>query len=307
MKLILGLIWTLIRHYQIRSTGVGISTKVAMMGWVHAQVPDADIKNFGTSWNNGIALSKLVNRLKPNAIPNVDQLKPANGLDNCRVAMEVAQSQLGVPMLISPEDMHNPSVDELSVMTYLSYFTKIGNSVLLMWVQSLVPDRNITNLSSDWADGINLAALLEAISPGLIPNWRQWDSVQAVENITRCMTLAEQVFGIKTALTPHQMANPNIDELSVSSYLACFMNARPVDTTRTIVAYGPGLKSASVGRGTYFHVDISRAGGKGHIQVWLCVCMCVACLMSCNGEMRLLHCYYHLAFCIYIASCSVHT
>ena len=273
-----------------------------MMGWVHAQVPDAEIKNFGTSWNNGIALSKLVNRLKPNAIPNVDQLKPANGLDNCRVAMEVAQSQLGVPMLISPEDMHNPSVDELSVMTYLSYFTKIGNSVLLMWVQSLVPDRNITNLSSDWADGINLAALLEAISPGLISNWRQWDSVQAVENITRCMTLAEQVFGIKTALTPHQMANPNIDELSVSSYLACFMNARPVDTTRTIVAYGPGLKSASVGRGTYFHVDISRAGGKGHIQVWLCVRLCVACLMSCNGEMRLLHCYYHLAFCIYIAS-----
>nr|WAW84871.1 filamin-like 1 [Halisarca dujardinii] len=266
-KLVLGLVWTIVRHYQLHSSDNGISTKAGMLGWVSAQIPDVIIKNFNRDWNNGIALCKLVERYKKGAIPNIAQLNPARGLENCRAAMMAAQEQLGIPLIINPEDLTNPNVDDLSVMTYLSYFIKIGNNVLLMWLQSLLPDRNITNLTSDWSDGISLAYLLNAISPGLISNLQEWDRHQAVENITRCMTLAEQVFSIKSAMSPSQMANPNIDELSVSSYLCFFMNCRPVDNTRSITAYGPGLRVASVGKGTHFLVDTTRSGGKGHVQV----------------------------------------
>jgi hypothetical protein len=29
---------------------------------------------------------------------------------------------MGIPQILSPEDMINPAIDELSVMTYISYF-----------------------------------------------------------------------------------------------------------------------------------------------------------------------------------------
>ena len=267
-KLIMGLIWTLIRCYQMKmKSGAGMSSSAAILSWVNAQIPDHKVGNFKKDWNDGIAVCHLVGRLRPGSIPNLENLKSSNGLENCKLGMKVAESQLGIPMIISPEDMNNPNVDDLSIMTYLSYFTKVGNKILLMWIQSLLPQQNITNLTTDWNSGINLAALLNAISPGLLPDWREWDPHHGIDNISKCMSVAEQVFGVKSTLKPVEMANPDSDELLIAGYLIAFMIARPVDTTRTITAYGPGLKHASVGKGTYFHVDISRAGGKGNIEV----------------------------------------
>ncbi len=38
--------------------------------------------------------------------------------------MQIAKDQLGIPMVLSPEDLCSPNLDELSCMTYLSYFMK---------------------------------------------------------------------------------------------------------------------------------------------------------------------------------------
>ena len=55
-KLILGMIWTLIRHYQIGSQ-TKIPPKKLMLAWINAVLhPYEEISNFSSDWNDGVAL-----------------------------------------------------------------------------------------------------------------------------------------------------------------------------------------------------------------------------------------------------------
>lgn len=42
--------------------------------------------------------------------------------------MEVAEKQFGIPLVLEPEYLASPHLDELSGMTYLSYFMKEEDS-----------------------------------------------------------------------------------------------------------------------------------------------------------------------------------
>lgn len=72
-----------------------------------------------------------------------------NGIDNCRKAMGIAQNELGIPAVLEPEYLASPWLDELSGMTYLSYFMKPGSPgfyATLRWVNSRLekPIKNFT-------------------------------------------------------------------------------------------------------------------------------------------------------------------
>ena len=56
LKLILGLMWILIRKYQIGSES-RLPPKKLMLSWVNAVLhPHFEVGNFSTDWNDGIAL-----------------------------------------------------------------------------------------------------------------------------------------------------------------------------------------------------------------------------------------------------------
>lgn len=40
------------------------------------------------------------------------------------------------------------------------------------WIQSKVPDLPITNFTTDWNDGKAVGALVDAVAPGLCPDWQ---------------------------------------------------------------------------------------------------------------------------------------
>lgn len=64
--------------------------------------------------------------------------------------MLIAKEELGIPMIISAEDLSNPSLDEKSALTYLSYFMKEhgpGYDLIIDWLQRLLPTRTISNLT----------------------------------------------------------------------------------------------------------------------------------------------------------------
>ena len=124
LKLILGLIWTLILRYQL---GIGAveheeappekgdktekpktikkkkqpsgSAKKLLLGWLRATLPDENIKNITTNWNDGVRLSGLVDNLKPGLIPNHSTLDPNNALQNTRNAMDLAEEHFGIPQV----------------------------------------------------------------------------------------------------------------------------------------------------------------------------------------------------------------
>lgn len=64
--------------------------------------------------------------------------------------MEIARSRFGVPMVLEPEYLASPFLDELSGMTYLSYFMKEnspGFKATLKWVNSQLKSKHISNFT----------------------------------------------------------------------------------------------------------------------------------------------------------------
>lgn len=129
--MILGLIWTLILKYQISMPylddedegGAKMTPKQALLAWVKSKMPESvPMDNFNKDWNDGRAVACLVDAVAPGLFPECEDLDPKDALENARTAMQAAEDWLGVPQVITPEEITNPNVDELSVMTYVSYF-----------------------------------------------------------------------------------------------------------------------------------------------------------------------------------------
>ena len=132
-------------------------------------LPDCNIKNFTSDWNNGINLSALLDYcrykhfplkhieiktliipfFRPGLMPNWQRLNPANGADNVKRAMEIAEREFRIPLVLEPEHFASPHLDELSGMTYLSYFMKEEDSPgyysTLNWVKNQIPNFRINN------------------------------------------------------------------------------------------------------------------------------------------------------------------
>lgn len=71
-------------------------------------------------------------------------------LENCTNAMNVALDEFGIPMVVTPQNMSSPELDELSAITYLSYFIKDGSpgyKATLKWIHQYLPDEEINNFS----------------------------------------------------------------------------------------------------------------------------------------------------------------
>ncbi|RUS80146.1 hypothetical protein EGW08_012103, partial [Elysia chlorotica] len=103
LKLVLALVWALVHRYQVGGTAL-TQHKAWLLAWLHAVIPDCSVTNFTTDWNDGIALQ----------------------LENCQSALKLARQTFNIPLVLRPEHLASPDLDELSAITYLSYFTRVG-------------------------------------------------------------------------------------------------------------------------------------------------------------------------------------
>ncbi|KAL7667909.1 hypothetical protein ACOME3_008636 [Neoechinorhynchus agilis] len=134
LKLILGLIWTLILHYSIQLStwegvyeddmpGKDLTPKQKLMNWLKNMLPpNVPINNFTTDWNDGRAIGALVNACAPGLFPQWEKCDPNKRLESAKAAMDLAEEHLGIPQLVRPHEIIDPNVDERSMMTYLSQF-----------------------------------------------------------------------------------------------------------------------------------------------------------------------------------------
>jgi len=119
IKLILGLIWTIILRYQIQSGDDSGSPKAQLLAWIQSKIPEYNIKNFVKDWSDGKALCALIEKINPGNFNLPGDF--STPIRNLIMAFNVASKDMRIPALLEPEDMLNES-DELSNMTYLSYF-----------------------------------------------------------------------------------------------------------------------------------------------------------------------------------------
>jgi filamin len=149
---------------------------------------------------------------------------------------------------------------------------------LLNWIQNKVPDVPINNFTTDWNNGRAIGALVDACAPGLCPDWERWKPENALQNATEAMKIAEQYLNVPQLVTPEEMTNPKVDELSMMTYLSQFPNAklkenaptRPRHNPKRVRCYGPGVQptGVNVGAKTNFTVETFSAG-QGDVQVFL--------------------------------------
>ncbi|XP_051932355.1 filamin-B isoform X3 [Hippocampus zosterae] len=156
--------------------------------------------------------------------------------------------------------------------------SKTPKQRLLGWIQNKVPDMPITNFHQDWRTGKALGALVDGCAPGLCPDWETWDPVKPVENATEAMQLADDWLGIPQVIAPEEIIDPQVDEMSVMTYLSQFPKAKlkpgaplkPKLNPKKARAYGPGIEPSGnrVLRPAMFTVDTFSAG-HGQVTVYL--------------------------------------
>ncbi|XP_067337447.1 nesprin-1 isoform X16 [Channa argus] len=162
-SIVLGLIWTIILYFQIEeltSTLSALQTlssstssmdsstsstettsppvkrkplppmqggaRKALLRWVQQRATKhlgLEVKDFGSSWRSGLAFFAVIHALRPNLI-DMESVWGRPNRENLQEAFLLAETELGVPQLLDPEDVDVDKPDEKSIMTYVAQFLK---------------------------------------------------------------------------------------------------------------------------------------------------------------------------------------
>ncbi|XP_065222560.1 dystonin isoform X15 [Planococcus citri] len=125
-KLTLGLIWTIILHFQISDIVVGeesnVSAKEALLKWARrstAKYPGVKVNDFTSSWRDGLAFNAIIHRNRPDLV-DWRELRSRVVRDRLEHAFHTAEREYGVTRLLDPEDVDTHEIDEKSIITYIS-------------------------------------------------------------------------------------------------------------------------------------------------------------------------------------------
>ncbi|KAM9420015.1 plectin-like isoform 10-T10 [Salvelinus alpinus] len=126
-KLTLGLIWTIILHFQISDIQVNgqsddMTAKEKLLLWSQRMVEGYHgmrCDNFTTSWRDGKLFNAVVHKHRPTLI-DMSKVYRQTPVENLEQAFSVAERDLGVTRLLDPEDVDVPHPDEKSIITYVS-------------------------------------------------------------------------------------------------------------------------------------------------------------------------------------------
>ncbi|CAB1447009.1 unnamed protein product [Pleuronectes platessa] len=159
-SIVLGLVWTIILYFQIEeltsslvalqassTSSLDSSTssndtssppvkrrppppqggaRKALLRWVQQTATKRlglEVKDFGPSWRTGLAFFAVINSLRPNLV-DMERVSRRPNCENLQEAFLLAETELGIPQLLDPEDVDVDKPDEKSIMTYVAQFLK---------------------------------------------------------------------------------------------------------------------------------------------------------------------------------------
>nr|XP_021512701.1 nesprin-1-like isoform X2 [Meriones unguiculatus] len=159
-SIVLGLMWTIILYFQIEeltsnlpqlqslsssassvdsmvsaeaasppskrkvTTKVPGNAKKTLLKWVQhtaGKQMGIEVKDFGRSWRTGLAFHSVIHAIRPELV-DLEKVKSRSNRENLEDAFTIAETQLGIPRLLDPEDVDVDKPDEKSIMTYVAQF-----------------------------------------------------------------------------------------------------------------------------------------------------------------------------------------
>nr|XP_049693576.1 dystrophin, isoforms A/C/F/G/H isoform X3 [Helicoverpa armigera] len=127
-KLTLGLVWSIILHWQVHyhlkelmSELQQTNLEKTLLAWCRTHTQNyagVNVRNFTTSWSDGLAFNALLHRWRPQLFDYAAVVArgPAARLDH---AFSVAHQHLNIDRLLDPEDVNTPNPDKKSIMMYV--------------------------------------------------------------------------------------------------------------------------------------------------------------------------------------------
>jgi hypothetical protein len=120
--------WMLILRYEVNAEIEGVSGKEGLLRWCQRctkEYENVNIKNFGNSWNNGLAFAALIHHHRPDLV----DMGKYEGMRSQEILQDVflmANRELGIPILIDPEDIADVAKpDDRVIIPYVAFLFKL--------------------------------------------------------------------------------------------------------------------------------------------------------------------------------------
>ncbi|XP_063809549.1 dystrophin isoform X8 [Pseudophryne corroboree] len=147
-KLTLGLIWSIILHWQVKDVMKGImadlqqtNTEKILLSWVRQSTcnyPQVNVINFTSSWSDGLAFNALIHSHRPDLFEWNSVLCQQSAVQRLDHAFNTAQRHLGIANLLDPDDIATAHPDKKSILMYVtSLFQVLPQKVSIESIREL--------------------------------------------------------------------------------------------------------------------------------------------------------------------------
>ena len=235
-KIILGLIWTLILRFTISDINEeGMTAREGLLLWCQRKTAcydEVDVRDFSTSWNDGLAFCALLDIHRPDLI-DYDALDKSDHKGNMQLAFDLAATEIGIPPLLDVEDVCDVAKpDERSLMTYIAYWFHAFSQMEKVENAGRRVEKFVNNMQGAWemqsAFERRMRALLKAIK-------EQGESWQEAEFAGTYVDAKQQL----TAFSAYKRGIKRVWVAEKSDLAALLGNIKTKMSTYRLRAYEP--------------------------------------------------------------------
>ncbi|KAF2086814.1 alpha-actin-like proteinin [Saccharata proteae CBS 121410] len=178
-KIILGLIWTLILRFTISDINEeGRSAKEGLLLWCQRKTAcydEVEVRDFSTSWNDGLAFCALLDIHRPDLI-DYDALDKSDHKGNMQLAFDIASKEIGIPDLLDVEDVADVAKpDERSLMTYIAYWFHAFSQMEKVENAGRRVEKFVQNMQGAWEMQNSFERRMKALLKAIAERKTQWE------------------------------------------------------------------------------------------------------------------------------------
>lgn len=181
-KIILGLIWTLILRFTISDINEeGLSAKEGLLLWCQRKTAcydEVEVRDFSTSWNDGLAFCALLDIHRPDLI-DYDSLDKNDHRGNMQLAFDIASKEIGIPDLLDVEDVCDVAKpDERSLMTYIAYWFHAFSQMERIENAGRRVEKFVQNMQGAWEMQNSFERRMRELLRQIAEQQRKWEEAE---------------------------------------------------------------------------------------------------------------------------------